>query len=286
LRQAGEFYDKLVKDPRFSATVNDIVVEFGSRLSQPAVDRYIAGEAVPEAELEHVWRDSTKVMSWESPIYAGLLTAVRDANKSLPAKRRLRVLVGDSPIDWPKVQTHEQWEATQPNNRSFSWVIINDVLKQHRKALVILGSNHLTRGGDSWGEPDTTTMVEDQYPHSMFVIMMLPMFSGRGLRGFNFPQPSPQQVAVRQRIEAAGWEPPAIVPAAGWVGDIPAAQQTLNAVADAGLYLGTSDSLTADMGEPASLDPEYRKEVARRLKIVYGCDVDPSKLGMGPRACN
>jgi hypothetical protein len=59
LAQARDLYIDLVRDPEFQAKVNDIVIEFGSRQSQPALDRYIASEVVPFAELAHIWRDTT-----------------------------------------------------------------------------------------------------------------------------------------------------------------------------------------------------------------------------------
>src|SRR5437762_1026828 len=40
-RQYGELYTRLVRDEKFQAVVNDIVVEFVSRHSQPVLDRYI-----------------------------------------------------------------------------------------------------------------------------------------------------------------------------------------------------------------------------------------------------
>jgi len=106
LRQAGDFYAALVRDTGFQRKVNDIVIEFGSRLSQPILDRYVNGEEVPLADLQHVWRNTTKVFAFESPVYAHLLKVVRDANRGLPKPHRIRVLAGDSPIDWTMVTTH------------------------------------------------------------------------------------------------------------------------------------------------------------------------------------
>ena len=44
------------------------------------------------AEVRRIWRDTTKVASWESPIYAEWLAAIRAVNGGLPRSRRLRVL--------------------------------------------------------------------------------------------------------------------------------------------------------------------------------------------------
>src|SRR5262249_21601616 len=40
LRQAGEFYAALVRDPGFMSSVDDIVIEFASGQSQALLDRY------------------------------------------------------------------------------------------------------------------------------------------------------------------------------------------------------------------------------------------------------
>lgn len=68
LQQAGDFYIQLVRDARFQNTVQDIVIEFASRNNQPLLDRYVGGADVPMEQVRRIWRDTTKVASWESPI--------------------------------------------------------------------------------------------------------------------------------------------------------------------------------------------------------------------------
>ena len=68
LREAGDLYLQLVRNPQFQSAVQDIVVEFASRNNQPLLDRYIAGENLTIQEVQHIWRDTTKVASWESPV--------------------------------------------------------------------------------------------------------------------------------------------------------------------------------------------------------------------------
>jgi hypothetical protein len=102
-----------------------------------------------------VWRNTTKVFAFESPVYAQLLKAVRDANRGLPRAHRICVLAGDSPIDWTKVTTHEQWESYQPNDLSFAEVINERVLAHNRKALVIMGGSHVSKSDDPTRDPNT-----------------------------------------------------------------------------------------------------------------------------------
>src|SRR5215213_3276526 len=54
--QAQAFLKSLVRDPRFAATVNDIVIEFGNALYQRLVDRFVNGADVPRDSLRQVWR--------------------------------------------------------------------------------------------------------------------------------------------------------------------------------------------------------------------------------------
>jgi hypothetical protein len=172
LREAGDFYVSLVNDIGFQNKVNDIVIEFGSQLSQPILDRYINGEEVPLAELQQVWRNTTKVFAFESPVYAQLLKAVRDANRGQPRAHRLRVLAGGSPIEWTEVTTHKQWESYQPNDLSFAEVIDEQVLAHHRKALVIMGGSHVSKSADPTRDPNTTTLVERKHPRTVYVVLL------------------------------------------------------------------------------------------------------------------
>ncbi len=50
------FRVSLIRDPRFTARVHDIVVEFGNARYQEVMNRYLAGEDVPRVSLRRVWR--------------------------------------------------------------------------------------------------------------------------------------------------------------------------------------------------------------------------------------
>jgi len=255
-RQMGDFLIALVRDPEFQAVAPDILIEFASQNNQPLVDRYISGEDIPVEEVRYIWRDTTKVGSWEFPIYAEWLAAIRDVNKKLPAPRRLRVLAGDTPIDWNKMKTHEEWLALGDNNKSFANVITNQVLKNKRKVLVVLGGNHVGKLGSRTGDPNVTTLVEASNPGSTYVVMH-----------YSFPS-SPQEEQLRLQDAKT----PALYDLAGTpLGETPDS----NGVApvrytDAWLYLGPRDSLTESLPPPGSLEASYGKELDRRSMIEWG----------------
>jgi hypothetical protein len=53
--QAHAFRLALIRDPRFAATVDDIVVEFGNSLYQDVMDGFVRGEDVDRHVLRQLW---------------------------------------------------------------------------------------------------------------------------------------------------------------------------------------------------------------------------------------
>lgn len=109
-QESGDAQQMLLADPRLPQVVDDIVVEFGNALYQPIVDRFVAGAAVDDHVLRQVWRDTTQSpgAAGDQPIREQFFRTVRAVNWTLPARRRIRVLLGDPPIDWSRITTHAQ----------------------------------------------------------------------------------------------------------------------------------------------------------------------------------
>ena len=101
----------------FAERVNDIVVEFGNARYQEVIDRYIAGENVPFEQVRGAWRDTVGALGPVSPVYGEFYRAVRAVNQKLPRQRRLRVLLGDPPIDWSHVRSREDIALYLPFSR-------------------------------------------------------------------------------------------------------------------------------------------------------------------------
>jgi hypothetical protein len=142
--QGYAFRLSLIRDRRFTAIVNDIVVESGSARYQDAIDRYVRGEDVADQVMRDL-RENTVVATpvWDRPIYARFFREVRDVNRSLPRDRQLRVLLGDPPIDWTAVTTADTYRAWLMKRDSHpADVIQREVLAKGRKALVIYGDGH------------------------------------------------------------------------------------------------------------------------------------------------
>lgn len=153
--QGYAFRLALLRDPRFAATVNDIVVECTSSLYQEAVDTFVAGGTVGDDVLLKVWRNVTEPDGCDRPTWEGFIRAVRDRNASLPAGRKLRVLLGEPPVDWDgPLSPREVFEKWGPLRDSHAAEVIQrEVLDKGRRALVVYGDAHLVRVNPISGGP-------------------------------------------------------------------------------------------------------------------------------------
>jgi hypothetical protein len=144
--QSHAFRLALIRDPRFAASVNDIVVESGSARFQDVMDGFVRGANVPDAVLRGVWEDSTMPNPvWDRPIYEEFFRAVRAVNASLPLDRQIRVLLGDPPIDWGTLhsaQDYRSWLGFQRDSYP-ARLISREIVARQRRALVIYGDGHL-----------------------------------------------------------------------------------------------------------------------------------------------
>jgi len=264
--QGHAFRLSLLRDPRFAMVVNDIVVECGSGLYQATMDRFVNGEDVPQEALQHAWQDTTITTSaCERPIYEEFYRAVRAVNASLSPEHRLRVLLGDAPIDWSRVKTQadvHRWGLQKgPHGAD---VVLKEVLAKGRRALMIYGDSHFLGRGNN--EDVMINRIER---------------SPNGARAFIITSSS-HQVLTQIQPDIASWKTPSITmlkgtligarpfsvfyqppPVPGW------SQLRMEDEFDALLYLGPPSSMTTSPF-PAALcrDEKYMKMRLSRLALT------------------
>jgi len=275
--QDDEFALALIRDPRFGGTVRNIVIECGNSLYQPLLDRYIAGKPVPLAQLQLVWRNTTQVFGpCNDPHHKELLDAVRELNRRAPKDHRIRVLAGDSPIDWRKVRTASDYRYfSLHRDDSFASVVETQVLAKHQNALLVIGGAHVFRHhGLQVSMPTVTEQLEHIHRHSTYVII----------------SSSSQDQELDRRL--ASWPVPSIaVIYDTWLGLIDASAIAgdtlfrgkpvnpwpglkLQDLGDAYLYLGPASSMRDEEGPP-SADLVYMRELKRRSRFMQTMRVIP-----------
>jgi hypothetical protein len=174
--QAQAFLKALVRDPRFAATVNDIVVEFGNARYQSLVDRFVNGGDVPQDSLRLVWRNTT--VANEIPVDEEFFSVVRAVNASLPPTGRLRILLGDPPIDWAEVRDRADHYRSFAMRDSYPAALIQlQVLARGRRALVVYGQLHFQRLNvmsnldmQDWRMQTIVSLLERATPTRVFTV--------------------------------------------------------------------------------------------------------------------
>jgi hypothetical protein len=290
----------LLHDPRLADSVNDVVVEFGNALYQPLMDRFAAGAAVAGAELAKLWRDTTQspLGTWDAPVYERFFRTIRAVNQPLSRNRRVRVLLGDPPIDWATITTREQLSGYLLQRATHAASLIErEVLAKGRRALICYGASHVLR---------TSPMLRGLSERPYVIATLAPLagdpgglFARLGGQPGSAPASPPGSPpdAPGSPAHAAGTARPTgyalrtVIPTAGtWLGDFDAGNvlpapmrgpsgQPINgtcgtplaSLIDAGLYLGQAGDLTMSREDPAIyLDPLYWAELLRRNDIQGG----------------
>jgi hypothetical protein len=269
--QEHALLNKLVAAPEFSEHVNDIVVETCNSLYQDTMDRYIAGENVPAGRLR---------LSWENVVgapggiavapYHGLYSTIRSVNQRLPKDRRLRVLCGDPPIDWSRVESRDDIAPFLGfRDEHYASVVRYDVLALRRKALLIMGSGHFQRRE---GKPGTIEQQMIQAFVKPYVILagsdVVGTYDDIDARFEQHPGPWLMEMKNSWLAGLARWQESPVI---GYPA-MPALKTktgTWEQTADAYLYLGPRDKLTQG-GEAFDLEgTPYGNELRRRWKILF-----------------
>ena len=130
-----EFLASLIREPGFAGTVQDVVVECGNARYQDVVDRYMAGEPVARDQLKRAWEETTIASGmWLAPMYEAVLADVRAVNLTRPPSQRVRVLLGDPPIDWSVVRGPADEDMNDWRDAHFAWVVEQQVLERTQGA--------------------------------------------------------------------------------------------------------------------------------------------------------
>ena len=282
ISKAMDFYIKIIRDSRFAPEVGNVVVEFGAGGRQDIIDSYVAGETVPYTTLRMVWTDT---VGWNPTAgwlgFAEFYAAVRDSNKSLPPEKRIKVWLGEPPIDWSR-PGNQMIDAVNDRDSYPAGIIEREILDRGEKALVIYGGFHFGRGGWLRG------LIEAKHPNSFYVAL--------GLFGVERNKPG-ACASLLKRVTEILPTPAIAAPAFGTApdatmrkcatldarlttgsftlqpkGSMPVAPQpnaaqskTLFVEAEAVLFVGPLETLRNGAFLPDYLfDAEYRREMARR----------------------
>jgi uncharacterized iron-regulated protein len=153
------FYDNelriaVVRHRAFPRTARAVVVEMANPIHQNLLDRFaLDGAEMSREELAPIWRDASNPEVWESRFYEELLRAIRDVDVKLPRDQRVRILAGDSKVDWSKITRGEDLVPLMNRGGNIREIIATQVLDAHLKVLAIYGS--ATATSSARGSPES-----------------------------------------------------------------------------------------------------------------------------------
>jgi hypothetical protein len=261
----GRKYDSdlriaLVRHPRFPRVVRIIVVESANPADQDLLDRFILeGAPMTRDELAPVWRDASGAEVWESPIYEEFLRAVRDVNLRLPRDERVRVIGGDTPIDWRTITSADQLvpllnAGLMNRGGNIRKIIAEQVLDKKLKGLAIYGAGHCVKVG--MGFPGE---LADKYPGRIWSVSGFFEDAGarKGKQVFGLGD-NPAYVVTT----GTKWEP---MPATGilW----PYGKETIGDMVDAIVFYGDVADVVVQ-ADTAELRTKYGAELERRRRLL------------------
>jgi hypothetical protein len=279
------FMQLLIHDPRLMAVINDIVIEEGSSRYQDVADRYVRGDNVPMASLRHVWRDTTQPGLGYDRGWEEFFQVMRAVNASRPAAHKVRVLLGDPPIEWENVKTQAEHRTWIEMRDTFPADLIQrEVLAKGRKALLTYGSMHFQRKNlmanyESEGPAETiVSRLENKWGAKVFTIFTddvsalqpdaaswpspsLALIRGTVLGAADFTKYYPSEAMGRFPIKDGQPDFSAPIPKEQW--------KTLRAEDqfDAVLYLGKGPSPVIDLDPARCAEKDEMQEHLRRVEV-------------------
>jgi hypothetical protein len=265
--QVHAFRLALIRNPRLAGIVNDVVVEFGSARYQGVMDRFISGQDIAYTALRRVWEDTTQIeFDWDLPIYEEFFRAIRAVNATRPPELRLRVVLGDPPVDWENIHSSTDYLARMSTLNRDEYaveVISREVLAKNHRALVIYGGQHLLR-------KNAIPNAADEWARGVVAQLERP-----GIASFFTIDPETRIPLTAGQADISQWPKPSLVLLKGTrLGQMrftPPAQRLVRFEEefDAVVYLGEpGDMTTANMGRAHCEDAEYMQMRLARLSLL------------------
>jgi hypothetical protein len=300
--QFHEFVRNLL--PELPGRVDDIVVEFGNSFYQNVADRFILDlEPVRFGRLAQIWRTAIGFMPLgDAPVYERFFRSVRNLNAGLEPGKRIRVVLGDPPVDWSRVHSaadREKIPTEDEREPFFAGVVSREVMAKGHRALLIMGGDHMRIGeyrgpgglnpSVNLGQPNAATLLARRYPGSLFVVIDAYIVNDEG---------TPEGCGDLQRVEEAfsGSPLPSMARLDGtWLAEVAVRYRLLDPSkpglgrqADAVLWLGPQEELTQSLPEARIYrSGPYARELRRVSEIlseISGQHVDLVALGLAMAA--
>lgn len=256
--QLHAFIREMVRDPGFVCRADDFVIEFGNLRLQNLADDYAFGRNVSDAQLQSLWRETAVPFTWNSPVYRQLLATIREVNEKNLCDHKIRIVLGDPPLDWSKIKTVKDFAPWTNRDASYAEVVEREVLAKRHHAFLLAGQYHVVKHraeGDDDG-PRAAEIIERKHSGALFAIVAALPAAADALHlalAPSFKIVSGTNLAFADFSMIATMNPHKEWPPFG-------------DVVDGVLFVGDQTLLYPSPG--IYLDPDYQRELRRRIAII------------------
>jgi hypothetical protein len=248
---------------------------------------------MPYSELRRVWTD---VVGWLPTVtYMGsinLYATIREVNRGLSPEKRIKVWLGEPPIDWSNIQTKADWDPIVVQRDTYpAQLVEKEILAKGKKALLIYGSGHFGQYPDP---PNLRALMDKAHPGMLFTITPYGSYNSKACAA-RFERDSKKWPvpALISPVRGTALEKDAMLPACAVFGKPPAGipqdhlersqRNNIGLTSDALLYLGPRDRFVfSPRSQDIYLDQNFRAEIGRRVQIMTGKPMTGSVVGGNP----
>jgi hypothetical protein len=149
---------------------------------------------------------------WDRPVFEAFFRDVRAVNASLPKDRQIRVLLGDPPIDWSKINSADDYgeacRSVADRDSCPAAIIQREVLVRQRRALVVYGAMHFLRRNPYWQMKDQKEAEQRFNTPANSIVSLL---ESQGVKVYSVWSTVLIDLAALHS-EATSWKVPSLVP--------------------------------------------------------------------------
>jgi len=148
-----EFLSCLVARPAFQRRATDIVTEWASAGQQKLLDKYLLLlEPAPAEGIASIFLDTDSPTLWTTlPQIRQTIETLREVNRTLELKKRIRVIGGNEGIDWARIKALEDFAPYPYKTNLMPHLLVEHFAKTPgNRTLVVYGDAHIRYEGNNF----------------------------------------------------------------------------------------------------------------------------------------
>lgn len=297
-----DFYQELLRDPRLNSKVKFVFIEIFSVAAQPHIDLFLASPSRDRNLLKPVFQNDFSGFGWRYETYLSLLETVWEVNQKLPNSEKIKVIGVDQPIFWKGINSRKDYDDFNHSLNArdyFMFLEISSHLKNfasQKKGIFLTNTRHAytdLHASDGTLFWNCATFFRQRFPGKTLSIRLhnvslsiekntdIKQKTIEGTDGVSYKWVKVDNGKWDSAFALNNHKPiglPLTENSFGltkYVGNQMLqsdADQTMNNAYDAVIFLAPLESLHLSATLDFFYDIDFKKELERRIEVIYGPD--------------